>query len=1037
MRGARLTVMAVLMCTAVLADAGDREIMVVGEPSDMRRACDDLRLPVRTVRQITDVPDGAQSALVLAESYPQPRGVTAAEQAHLERLCRAGMRLFVEYARPQSGSWFGVTSAPEPQRPLYERLVVLKQLGTLQPEDLLEEHDSACLPFARLPDGAETLLEYDLALGTYDRVPWPERGVFTVTVDLGQVRELASVSQRYGAGEPNYRPESVELWLSADGQTYERVGADAPDAQGGAVTFGLAGRRARFLRFVARKLKRSPVTDFLFMGEVEARDAAGANVALRAPYTITPADAQSGPYRDDGWRLTDGLIEGHWSDHKSVGFDTPPPREGRRFPALVRVPYGRGEVLLCAPKISDYARRHFRLTRRWEELTRQIVLELLPPERRAAAAARYVPLEAHTEPRVWVEPGAEVRLVVTTATAAEVSVRGDRDVTLTRAGEGKWEGRFVARAGQHNWAVTARTPTGSAKTTVALDVRPRREKYREALDRNMRWFTGSGVLASPDGRGGIYSQVCVAWLDSKPRDYDFLASPFRVDCNAMTAEALYLYGLLSGQDAYQRIACHVADSVVAHQYTDPGKASLGAFPWLYDNCDTIFFWDDNSRIGVALLWMYHWTGREEYLRVALLNGELFRQVARDDGCVHRHAIGRNDLDRLGRDGYRQFSQGADPDFRLTHWFDLAAVTGDELYGGLGRQVADTYGGGLEGLAHAQHYAPDPTRMQTLHDMAEGFLNNEMVRRYGMTLAGGGDYALAFEGDCGIATRTNPAEPLTDQIYGTPWAFRAALRAWKASGDDSCRRMCELVGDYLARLQFRDDDPRLDGCWMRGFDLENWEYYGAPYDPAYGPYSAYTGWMNAIAAQAFAWYLLDEAPFIPDRPDGRAAAMLAEVRTLNPKLISDGPNLALGRTYVLDDPSSGPYADEGKKLTDGIIDGPYSDHRSVGWHLDEGQSLRRTMTLDLGAVRRVKLITQQYGAGRGTYNPDLVRVMVSEDGNEFRPVLDRRFGTEGPGLLWGVLEQPMPGRYIRIELAKQRRDAVTDFMFVGETKVFGE
>lgn len=1043
LRPVALRLLAVLCCLARLplahGAAGEAAVTVVGPPAPgLQRALADLRLPWRAVSRLREVPAGTQSLLVLAEAYPRPRTLTPGDQAALEALVRGGTRAFVEFAQPAGGSWLGVGFAGETRRPLYERLVMLCPLGSLRPEDLLEEHDTACLPFAALPPGAEVLAEYDRCLGTYERFPRPETGVYTVTVDLGEARPLALVSQRYGAGEPNYRPESVELYVSADGTDYGRAGGAAQAAGEEVVRFALDGRPVRYLRLKLRKFRRSPVTDFLFLGELEARDTAGANRARGCPYTLSPADAQADSYRDDGGRLTDGVLEGHWRDRLSVGFATTAPPEDRRAPALVRMPCGQGEVLLSALPLFDYARRRFRLTARWQELCRQVVLATVPPSRQPAVAARHVPLEAHTEPRVWVEPGTEVRLVVQTAAGAQARAEANgKPLALVARGQGRWEGALTVPAGGHCFRVTSRTATGQAATTVPLDCRPRRQKYRQVLDRNLSWFTRSGVLPDPSGRGGIYSQVCLAWLDSKPVGYDFLPSPFRVDCNAMSAEAFYLYGLVSGQERYKALACNLMDTVVAHQYTDAGRPSLGAFPWLYDKCDTIYFWDDNSRIGVALLWLYYWTGRESYLRAALLGGELFRQVAREDGCVHRHDIGRGDLDRLGREDYRQFSQGADPDYRLTHWFGLAAVTGDGIYGGLGRQVLATSGGGQEGLAHAVRYTGDEQARRQLHAIAESFLASPAVRRYGLPLAGGGEYAYAFEGDSGIATRSDPPEPLCDQIYGTPWQFRAALRAWRATGDASCRRMCEHLGDYLVRLQYADEDPRLDGCFMRGFDLEHWEYYGAPYDPAYGPYSAYTGWMNAVAAQAFAWYLLDEEPFLQPRTDARAAAMLRAARAQNPPLLSDGTNLALGKPYALTEPPSGAYGDDGRKLTDGVIDGAYEDHRSVGWGLAAvGQTLQRTMTLDLGAAQQLALITQQYGAGRGTYNPNTVRVLASDDGREYRAVGEQRFGREGAGLLWLKPAAPLRARYLRFELTKQRRDGETDFLFVGETKAYG-
>jgi hypothetical protein len=1029
---------AVIALAPVMADAGDPRLVVVGRDlGDVGPVLSAFRLESVLVAEVAAVPDDAAVVLVLADAYPAPRELAEPDCRRLEAVARAGGRVFAEFAH-WSGNLAGCAISPEPRRPLYERLVVLKPLGELQPEDLLEEHDQACLPFLGLPQDGETLLEYDRAFGTYHRIPAPDPGLFTVTLDLGSEQVLTSAVQRYGAGQPNYYPESVELSLSADGRQFRSVGRVEVQPMPEAVRFELPQEPARFIRFAARKFRRSPVTDFLFMGEVEVCDAGGRNLALNAAYVLQSLRDQSPPYRDDGRKLTDGVVEGLYTDGLSVGWGTPLPPEDARFPALARVPWGEGEALFSTLCISTYRSRSFRLTDRWEALWLGIVLGLLPPERREEIARRRVPLEAHTEPRLWSEPGTAVRLVVQAPPEAEVSAHSELCGPLSLERDGaRRVATFAAAAGSDEIRVTARTAVGAATRTESLDGRPRGEKYRQALDRNLAWFRRSGVLPQADGSGGIHSQVCLAWLDSQPSDYDFLGSPFRVDCNAMGAEAFFLYGLVSGDDSCKAIARNLADTVVAHQYTDPGRASLGGFPWLYENNETLFLWDDNCRVGIALLWLYHWTAEERYLRSALLGAELFRQVARDDGCVHRHAIQRGELDSLGREAYRQFAQGADPEFRLMHWWSLAAATGDATYRELAETCSRLWGpaAGVFGGSFSARYAADADLTSRLSEQAEAVLRSPQMQRFGMATVGGGDYAAAFEGDCGIATADG--EPLTDQLYDTPWRFLWALRAWKATGSQSCRRLCETVGDYLARIQFASADPRLDGCWLRGFDAERWEVYGAPYDPAYGPYSAYTGWMNAIAAQAFAWYLLGEAPFIPEGAHPGAAAVLAQVRGLNPALVSDGPDVALGCPYRLSDRSSGAYADDGRKLTDGVIEGPYGDHLSVGWGIPiKGATRNITLDLDLGQPRQLRLVTQQYGAGRGTYNPDLVRVSCSLDGAAYRTLGERRFeSTAGAALLWLLLDQPPTVRHLRFEISKRRTSAVTDFLFVGETRAY--
>jgi hypothetical protein len=126
----------------------------------------------------------------------------------------------------------------------------------------------------------------------------------------------------------------------------------------------------------------------------------------------------------------------------------------------------------------------------------------------------------------------------------------------------------------------------------------------------MRWFERSGVIPAADGSDGVWSQRCLAWFDGGPEWS--LASPFRVDCNAATAQACYLYGELTDSDAWRQRGLNVARYMLPHQYLDPATARFGGWPWLYENDESIYFWDDNTRVAVALLWLYTRTGDEEF-----------------------------------------------------------------------------------------------------------------------------------------------------------------------------------------------------------------------------------------------------------------------------------------------------------------------------------------------------------------------------------------------------------------------------------------
>ncbi len=104
-------------------------------------------------------------------------------------------------------------------------------------------------------------------------------------------------------------------------------------------------------------------------------------------------------------------------------------------------------------------------------------------------------------------------------------------------------------------------------------------------------------------------------------------------------------------------------------------------------------------------------------------------------------------------------------------------------------------------------------------------------------------------------------------------------------------------------------------------------------------------------------------------------------------------------------------------------------------MEEGERLQTELRLDLGELKQLKLVTQQYGAGTGAYNPDEVVLLTSVDGERFEEAHRQSFAETGPGLLWAWFDTPLEARYLTFQYTKQRRSPVTDFLFIGETKAF--
>ena len=95
------------------------------------------------------------------------------------------------------------------------------------------------------------------------------------------------------------------------------------------------------------------------------------------------------------------------------------------------------------------------------------------------------------------------------------------------------------------------------------------------------------------------------------------------------------------------------------------------------------------------------------------------------------------------------------------------------------------------------------------------------------------------------------DPACDLVYTVNYAFIGLHEAAIATGDEYYKEAEDKLADFLCRIQIRSKlQPYLNGCWMRGFDYELWEYYGSSADNGWGAWCVESGWTNTWIGATF-------------------------------------------------------------------------------------------------------------------------------------------------------------------------------------------
>lgn len=410
---------------------------------------------------------------------------------------------------------------------------------------------------------------------------------------------------------------------------------------------------------------------------------------------------------------------------------------------------------------------------------------------------------------------------------------------------------------------------GAGKRTL----KPDRGNMEKAVERAVAWHERSGVISEPSGRRGCFEMIRSQNLKVRAN--------LRMDAQMLAGLLLFTQGRRKGDRGRMRrgenLIRHMLDNGIQ---VEKGYAR-GLFRWFLDFGDgPDYVWaNDTARGGLVMLKMHALTGRGEYARRALALGDaILRWLGREgrhclsfkiSGCrsmedtrtpggfsenpifyaemasfllqLHR-ASGREKYKRavlkFARPIIRRFPKVKATSFSSNFIYSRTMLMLCCIQDLIGEDCSEKINYILDYLETLQHPSGG---------IAEPRINILAGAEAGVGIGDGSDsiadllYCNNFFA-CALGVLTRTRRPLAVNRPKAVSIYRKLLR-------------------FLVNVQINSPDPRLDGGWMRAYDLEHGEYYGLNKDKDWGPYCIMGGWVMGYVPLALLSELGEPSPFV--------------------------------------------------------------------------------------------------------------------------------------------------------------------------------
>ena len=368
----------------------------------------------------------------------------------------------------------------------------------------------------------------------------------------------------------------------------------------------------------------------------------------------------------------------------------------------------------------------------------------------------------------------------------------------------------------------------------------------QLVRRALEWHVRAGLLPAPDGKAGMFEMIQSADLT--------LRRNLRTDSTLLTGAFFATAGTFLHEERLVRTGCALADFLLDRGIQRPD----GLCKWM-DNTPSVWA-SDCGRDGLAL-WQLHKVTKERRYRDAAfrLADGLLAWLAADGLCCGTFSGPCIPAGAKSTDNPVFYGEMAAFLFQLgEEKYTRAALRALRRIGEKFPQVAPfgfsgnfTFSRRLLMLSAAQYHSGEDF---------SGEINDSLAFFAALQEPCGGvretPIRLEKHPEAGIAMGDG-SDCIADLLYCNNFVLNALsiLRNLPPArrGRIDCGTVEKMYGklrSFWLERQISSPDPRLDGGWMRAFDMGSGEYYGFDKDLDWGAYCIMAGWVMGFVPMVF-------------------------------------------------------------------------------------------------------------------------------------------------------------------------------------------